>query len=166
MWYSKALAIINKTMKKENYDYSAIGFTRSQGLLDWKKTVTCENGKLYAGVQIQDKFFRITVEPYFDLENPKEKYSFKNKNNSSKIYKDVAGWENQILKELSKKYDFLESKTREEPYKYGDFKYMKYDMKEETSLSELAKAVETALELICEKSKELSKLNFEFAKKN
>lgn len=164
MWYSKAMAVINKTVQPKNYDYCAAGLTRSQGLLDWKKTIDCGKGKLYAGVQVQDKSFRITLEPFVDFENGKETYSFKDKNNSSEIYIKLAQWENKILEELSKQFDFFisDNKKREEPYKYGDFKYMKRDIKKDTPLSELAKAVDAALELIMKDSDSLKGLGFEF----
>lgn len=67
--YSKALDEINKSVQAKNYDYCA------------------------AGVQIQDKSFRITVEPFANFENHKEIYSFEDKNNSSDIYVKVAQWE-------------------------------------------------------------------------
>ena len=76
-------------------------------LLNWKKTVACGDGKLYAGVQIQDKSFRINVEPFANFENHKEIYSFEDKNNSSDIYVKVAQWENKILEELSEQFDFF-----------------------------------------------------------
>lgn len=65
-------------------------------LLNWKKTVACGDGKLYAGVQIQDKSCRITVEPFANFENHKEIYSFEDKNNSSDIYVKVAQWEKNL----------------------------------------------------------------------
>ena len=82
-------------------------------LLNWKKTVACGDGKLYAGVQIQDKSCRITVEPFANFENHKEIYSFEDKNNSSNIYVKVAQWENKILEELSEQFDFFISDGKE-----------------------------------------------------
>ncbi|MDY2923957.1 MAG: hypothetical protein SOT15_03540 [Treponema sp.] len=96
--YSKALDEINKSVQAKKYDYCAAGVTRMQGFLNWKKTVACGDGKLYAGVQIQDKSFRITVEPFANFENHKEIYSFEDKNNSSDIYVKVAQWEKKFLK--------------------------------------------------------------------
>lgn len=164
--YSKVLDEINKSVQAKNYDYCAAGVTRMQGVLEWKKTVVCGDGKLYAGVQIQDKSFRITVEPFADFESWKEKYSFEDKNNSSEIYIKVAQWENKILEELSEQFDFfiLDDKERVEPYKYGDFKFMETDIREKTSISELAKAVDAALELIIKNSDSLKVLGFEFNK--
>lgn len=164
--YSKVLDEINKSVQAKNYDYCAAGVTRMQGFLNWKKTVVCGDGKLYAGVQIQDKSFRITVEPFADFENWKEKFSFEDKNNSSEIYIKIAQWENKILEELSEQFDFFISagKERVEPYKYGDFKYMKRDMKKDTPLSELSKAVDAALELIIKNTDFLKVLGFEFNK--
>lgn len=164
--YSKVLDEINKSVQAKNYDYCAAGVTRMQGVLEWKKTVVCGDGKLYAGVQIQDKSFRITVEPFADFENWKEKFSFEDKNNSSEIYIKIAQWENKILEELSEQFDFfiLDGKERNEPYKYGDFKFMETDIREKTSISELAKAVDVALELIMKNSDSLKVLGFEFNK--
>ena len=88
--YSKVLDEINKSVQAKNYDYCAAGVTRMQGVLEWKKTVVCGDGKLYAGVQIQDKSFRITVEPFADFENWKEKYSFEDKNNSEEQPHEVT----------------------------------------------------------------------------
>lgn len=165
MWYSRALGVINRSVNAENYDYCASDLSHSEGLLDWKKMIDCGKGKLYAGVQIQNKFFRITVEPFDDKENSKEKYSFRNKNNSSEIYIKTAEWENKILEELSKQFDFLiKPKQRREPCMFKDFKYMKYDMNKDTQLSELAKAVDAALELIMKNSDSLKGLGFEFNK--
>lgn len=167
MWHSKALSVINNSIQAANYDYCGIEFTPLQGLLNWKKTVVCGEGKLYAGVQIKGNSFRITVEPYCDYENGKEIYSFKDKNISSPRYKQVAEWENKILEELSVQFDFFKKgKQREEPYKYDDFKYMKLDMKPDTMLSELAKAVKVALEFIVKDSDSLKKMGFEFSKDN
>lgn len=155
----------NAYIKKKNYDYWCAGVTRKQEVLEWKKTVVCGRGKLYAGVRIQDKSFCITVEPYKDFENWKEKYSFKEKNNSSEIYIKVAEWESRILEELSKQFDFLvKGKLRQEPYKYNDFKFMKYHIKENCLLSELAGAVDAALELIIKNSDFLTGLGFDFIK--
>lgn len=164
--YSKALDEINKSVQEKNYDYCAAGVTRMQGVLEWKKTVVCGDGKLYAGVQIQDKSFRITVEPFSDFESWKEKYSFEDKNNSSEIYIKVAQWENKILEELSEQFNFFISagKQRVEPYKYNDFKFMKSDLKEKTPISELAKAVDVALALIMKNSDSLKELGFGFNK--
>lgn len=155
--YSKVLGEINKSVQAKNYDYCAAGVTRLQGFLDWKKTVACGDGKVNAGVQIQDKSFRIFVEPYSDFED---------KNNSSEIYVKVAQWENKILEELSEQFDFfiLDGKERVEPYKYNDFKFMKSYLKEKTSISELAKAVDVALELITKNSDYLKELEIEFSK--
>lgn len=162
--YSKVLGEINKSVQAKNYDYCAAGVTRLQGFLEWKKTVVCGDGKLYAGVRIQDKSFRIFVEPYSDFENHKELYSFEDKNNSSEIYIKVAQWENKILEELSEQFDFFisDGKEKVEPYKYNDFKFMKSDLKEKTPISELAKAVDAALELIEKSSDELCRLDFKF----
>lgn len=166
--YSKVLDEINKSVQAKNYDYCAAGVTRLQGFLEWKKTVVCSDGKLYAGVQIQDKSFRITVEPFADFENWKEKYSFEDKNNSSEIYIKVAQWENKILEELSEQFDFFisDGKERVEPYKYNDFKFMKSDIREKTPISELAKAVDAVLELIMKNSDFLKVLGFQFIKNN
>lgn len=162
--YSKVLGEINKSVQAKNYDCCVAGVTRMQGFLDWKKIVVCGDGKLYAGVQIQDKSFRIFVEPYSDFENHKEIYSFEDKNNFSEIYVKVAQWENKILEELSERFDFFISDGKEtvEPYKYNDFKFMKSDLKEKTPISELAKAVDVALELIEKSSDELCRLDFKF----
>lgn len=51
-----------------------------------------------------------------------------------------------------------------EPYKYGDFKFMKSDLKEKTPISKLAKAVDVALELIMKNSDSLKGLGFGFNK--
>lgn len=164
--YSKVLDEINKSVQAKNYDYCAAGVTRLQGVLDWKKTVACGDGKLYAGVQIQDNSFRIFVEPYSDFENHKEIYSFEDKTNSSDIYVKVAQWENKILEELSERFDFfiLDGKEKVEPYKYNDFKFMKSDIREKTPISELAKVVDVALELITKNSDYLKELELEFSK--
>ncbi len=163
--YSNTLDEINKLLLSKNYDYCSSGVTRFQSFLEWKKIFICNEGKLYAGVRIQDKSFSITVEPYIDFDDWKEKYSFKDKNNSSQIYINVAEWENKILEELSMQFGFLiKGDVRQMPYKYNDFKFMKYNMKEDISLSELAQAVDGALQLITKESVALINLGFDFVK--
>ena len=49
-----------------------------------------------------------------------------------------------------------------EPYRYNDFKFMRCDMKEGSTLSEMAKAVDLAQELIIKNSGSLIDLNFDF----
>lgn len=75
-------------------------------------------------------------------ENHKEIYSFEDKNNSSDIYVKVAQWENKILEELSEQFNFfiLDGKEKMEPYKYGDFKFMKSDLKEKNSHKQTGKS--------------------------
>lgn len=72
----------------------------------------------------------------------------------------------KILEELSEQFDFFisDGKEKMEPYKYGDFKFMKSDLKEKTPISKLAKAVDVALELIIKNSDSLKGLGFGFSK--
>ena len=65
-------------------------------------------------------------------ENHKEIYSFEDKNNSSDIYVKVAQWEKKFLKNFQNNLIFFisDGKEKMEPYKYGDFKFMKSDLKE------------------------------------
>ncbi len=157
------LARINTSLDAKNYDYCNAGHTCWQGILNWKKTVVCNGGKLYAGVEIQDTSFKITVEPFKDRENHCKHYNFSDKNNSAPLYLQVAAWETQILEELSSEFDFLKKgDVRKEPYSYGDFKFMKYDIQRDTPLQELAKAVDTALKLIAKHTDSLSTLDFSF----
>lgn len=126
IWYSACLEKINKKINgkkdfKNLYDYTKSGFTNSRGLFDWKKKIELKNGKLFAGVQIQHDSFRISVEPFYE---GKEKFKFTEKNNDAQIFEEVKDWEENILKNLDKKQEFLmpPEKNQDILKKFGDFK--------------------------------------------